>query len=136
RLGASLLTEARLVEHVRNDADATLRNAGLEMLKLRGARSFPLAIRLLNDPDEDVALQAILILDHLRDPRALEPLRAILQSSDLNLAQAAIVAVGKLGNARSVPDLLPFLDGDPWLQMAAVQALGDLRSARAVPALA
>jgi len=136
RLGASLLPEARLVEHVRNDVDATLRNAGLEMLKLRGARSFAIALRLLNDPDEDVALQAILILDHLRDPRALEPLRAVLASSDLNLAQAAIVAIGKLGNARSVPDLLPFLDGDPWLQMAAVQALGDLRSARAVPALA
>ena len=135
RLGASLLPEARLVEHVRNDADATLRNAGLEMLKLRGARSFAVALRLLNDADEDVALQAILILDHLRDPRALEPLRAILASPDLNLAQAAIVAIGKLGNARSVPDLLPFLDGDPWLQMAAVQALGDLRSARAVPPL-
>src|SRR6187455_1508348 len=71
RLGASLLPEARLVEHVRNDADATLRNAGLEMLKLRGARSFAVALRLLNDADEDVALQAILILDHLRDPRAL-----------------------------------------------------------------
>lgn len=136
RLGASLLPEDRLVEHVRNDADATLRNAGLEMLKLRGARSFPLALRLLADPDQDVALQAVLILDHLRDPRALEPLRAVLATADLNLVQAAILAIGRLGNARSVPDLLPFLEADPWLQMAAVQALGDLRSPRAVPALA
>jgi len=136
RLGASLLPEERLAEHVHNDADATLRNAGLEMLKLRGPRSFPLALRLLADADEDVVLQAVLILDHLRDPRALEPLRGVLASTDLNIVQAAIVAIGRLGNARSVPYLLPFLDGDPWLQMAAVQALGDLRSPRAVPALA
>ncbi|MGE5234670.1 MAG: HEAT repeat domain-containing protein [Acidobacteriota bacterium] len=136
RLGASLLPEERLAEHVHNDADATLRNAGLEMLKLRGPRSFPLALRLLADADQDVVLQAVLILDHLRDPRALEPLRGVLAATDLNIVQAAILAIGRLGNARSVPYLLPFLDSDPWLQMAAVQALGDLRSPRAVPALA
>lgn len=136
RLGASLLPEERLVEHVHNDADATLRNAGLEMLKLRGARSFPLALRLLADRDADVMLQAVLILDHLRDPRALEPLRGVLATPDFNVVQATILAIGRLGNARSVPYLLPFLEADPWLQMAAVQALGDLRSPRAVPALA
>jgi len=50
--------------------------------------------------------------------------------------QAVILAIGRLGNASSVPDLLPFLGADPWLQMAAVQALGDLRSVRAVRPLA
>ncbi len=135
-LGANLLPEERLAEHLRNDHDAVLRNAGLEMLKLRGARSFPLAVRLLADSEPDVVLQAVLLLDHLRDPRALEPLRAVLGHGDLNVAQAAILAIGRLGDGRSIPDLLPFLDADPWLQMAAVQALGDLRSRRAVAALA
>ncbi len=135
-LGANLLPEERIAEHLRNDHDAVLRNAGLEMLKLRGARSFQLAVRLLADPEPDVVLQAVLLLDHLRDPRALEPLRAVLGHGDLNVAQAAILAIGRLGDGRSIPDLLPFLDADPWLQMAAVQALGDLRSRRAVPDLA
>lgn len=135
-LGANLLPEERLAEHLRNDHDAVLRNAGLEMLKLRGARSFGLAVRLLADPEPDVVLQAVLLLDHLRDPRALEPLRAVLGHGDLNVAQAAILAIGRLGDGRSIPDLLPFLDADPWLQMAAVQALGDLRSRRAAAALA
>lgn len=135
-LGANLLPEERLAEHLRNDHDAVLRNAGLEMLKLRGARSFQLGVRLLADPDPDVVLQAVLLLDHLRDPRALAPLRAMLGHGDLNVAQAAILAIGRLGDGRSVPDLLPFLDADPWLQMAAVQALGDLRSRRAAAALA
>nr|MDP9121519.1 HEAT repeat domain-containing protein [Acidobacteriota bacterium] len=136
RLGAGLLSEDRLVEYIRNDDDAVLRNAGLEILKLRGTRSFQLAIRLLGDTNPDVVLQAVLVLDHLRDPRALEPLRAALGDADLNVVQAAILAIGRLGNARSTPDLLPFLATDPWLQMAAVQALGDLRSQRAIPALA
>jgi HEAT repeat protein len=113
-----------------------LRNAGLEILKLRGSRSYPVAIRLLRDSDPDVVLQSVLLLDHLRDPRALGPLRATLTHPDPNVVQGAILAVGRLGNASSVPDLLPFLTADPWLQMAAVQALGDLRSARAVRPLA
>jgi HEAT repeat protein len=136
RLGANLLPEERIAEHLRNDHDAVLRNAGLEMLKLRGARSFALAVRLLADAEPDVVLQAVLLLDHLRDPRALEALRGVLTHPDLNVAQAAILAIGRLGDARSIPDLLPFLAGDPWLQMAAVQALGDLRSRRAVANLA
>ena len=135
-VGANLLPEERIAEHLRNDHDAVLRNAGLEMLKLRGARSFQLALRLLADPEPDVVLQAVLLLDHLRDPRAIEPLRAVLGHGDLNVAQAAILAIGRLGDGRSLPDLLPFLDADPWLQMAAVQALGDLRSRRAVASLA
>jgi HEAT repeat protein len=136
RMGANLLPEERIAEHLHNDHDAVLRNAGLEMLKLRGARSVPLALRLLADPEPDVVLQAVLLLDHLRDPRALGGLRGLLAHPDLNVVQAAILAIGRLGDARSIPDLLPFLDGDPWLQIAAVQALGDLRSRRAVRDLA
>ncbi|HEX5759895.1 MAG TPA: HEAT repeat domain-containing protein [Thermoanaerobaculia bacterium] len=136
RLGAAILTDEQLVDYLRNDPDAVLRNAGLEIFKLRGGRSFPLAVRLLKDPDVDVALQAVLILDHLRDPRALGTLRTVLEHPDANVVQAAIVAIGKLGDARSVPDLLPFLAADAWLQMAAVQALGDLRAPLAVAPLA
>lgn len=132
RIGAAVLSDEKLTEYLRNDEDAVLRNAGLEIFKMRGGRSFSLALRLLRDPDDDVALQAVLILDHLRDPRGLEPLRSVLDHRDSNVTQAALLAMGKLGDARCIPDLLPFLDGDPWLQMAAVQALGDLRSPLAV----
>ncbi len=136
RLGAAILADEALVDMLRDDADAVLRNAGLEILKIRGSRSYPVAIRLLRDGEPDVVLQAVLLLDHLRDPRALAPLRTVLTHEDPNVVQGVILAMGRLGNASSVPDLLPFLAADPWLQMAAVQALGDLRSTRAVRALA
>lgn len=136
RIGASVLPDSRLTEYLRDPADAVLRNAGSEILRLRGGRSLPLVIRLLQDPDPDVALQAVLILDRMRDPRALEPLHAVLGHADPNVQQEAIVAVGHLGDARSIPHLLPFLGADLWVQMAAVQALGDLRSPEGVPHLA
>ena len=136
RIGAAILPDSRLTEYLRDDADAVLRNAGCEILRLRGGRSLPVVVELLQDPDTDVVVQAVLILDRLRDPRALEPLHAILGHADANVQQEAILAIGRLGDARSIPYLLPFLDADPWVQMAAVQALGDLRTPAAVPHLA
>ncbi|HYO11882.1 MAG TPA: HEAT repeat domain-containing protein [Thermoanaerobaculia bacterium] len=136
RIGANLLPDTLLTEYLRNDSDAVLRNAGSEILRLRGGRSLPALVGLLEDPDSDVVLQAVLILGRLSDPRALEPLHGVLGHTDPNVVQEAILAVGRLGDARSIPRLLPFLDSDLWLQMAAVQALGDLRSPEAIPFLA
>jgi HEAT repeat protein len=136
RVGAAVLPEDTLARYLRDDADAVLRNSGLEILKLRGARSFSLAVDLLQEADADLVLQAILLLDHIGDPRGLEPLRGVLGHADSNVVQAAIVAIGHLGDARTLSDLLPFLDADIWLRMAAVEALGDLRSPRAVRPLA
>ena len=136
RIGASVLPDSRLTEYLRDPADAALRNAGSEILRLRGGRSLPLVVRLLRDSDPDVVLQAVLILDRLRDPRALEPLHAVLGHADPNVQQEAILAIGHLGDARSIIHLVPFLGADLWVQMAAVQALGDLRTPEAVPHLA
>ncbi len=135
RTGAAVISDERLEAMLREDADDVLRNAGLEMLKLRGVRSVGLATRLLQDDDPDVVLQAVLVLGHVRDLRALEPLRGALYHEDVNVVQAAIEAVGRLGDHRSLPDLLPFLEGDPWLQMATIEALGELRSPAAIGAL-
>jgi HEAT repeat protein len=136
RMGAEVLTTDQLVTFLREAADDTLRNAAAEMLKARGRHGVPLAIELLNDRDAGVVLQAVLVLDHVRDPRALEPLRATLHHTNLNVVQAAIIAIGHLGNRAMVQDLLPFLRRDPWVQMAAIEALGDLRAPEAISALA
>lgn len=136
RTGAAVVSDERLEAYLREEADDVLRNAGLEMLKMRGARALGLAVRLLRDPDPDVVLQAVIALGHVRDLRALEPLRAALNHREANVVQTAIEAVGKLGDARAIPDLLPFLEADPWLQLATIQALGDLRSPAAVAPLA
>lgn len=135
RMGAAAIPDERIKEYLRSDADDVLRNAGVEMLKMRGNRGFSLTLQLLKEDDPDVVLQAVIVLTHLRDPRALEPLRSVLHHPDQNVVQEAIVAIGQLGDARAIPDLLGFLESDSWLQMASVQALGSLRSPVAVPHL-
>lgn len=132
RLGAVLLTDDQLVGYLREEGDDILRNLGLEVLKLRTHKALSLSLRLLHDPDPDVVLQAVLALDHSRDPRAVDPLRSILRHDNTNIVQAAILALGHIGDGPCVMDLLSFLHGDPWLQMAAIQALGDLRAQEAV----
>ena len=53
-IGASLLSDDRLVDFLRDGADDVRRNAGIEMLKLRRRRAFNLAKLLLDDADDDV----------------------------------------------------------------------------------
>jgi HEAT repeat protein len=134
-MGSVLLTDDSLASYLREEADDVLRNAGLEMLKLRGPKSVDLGISLLTDRDSDVVLQAVTLLDHLKDPRALEPLRGVLRHANANVVQAAIVAIGQLGHAAAGEDLIPFLTGEPWFQVAAIQALGNLRAANAIDPL-
>jgi HEAT repeat protein len=135
RMGAAAIPDERIKDYLRSDADDILRNAGVEMLKMRGNRGFRLALQLLKDDDPDIVLQSVIVLTHLRDPRALEPLRSVLHHPDPNVIQEAIVAIGQIGDARAIPDLLGFLESDSWLQLASVQSLGNLRSPVAVPHL-
>lgn len=134
-LGASLLSDDRLVEFLRDDADDVRRNAGIEMLKLRRRRAFQLAEMLVDDDDYDVALQAVVVLGHLSDRRAIEPLRRLLQHEDVNIVQEAIIALGRLGDVRAQNDLLPFLKQSPWVQTAAIEALGKMGAVEAIPQL-
>lgn len=135
RVGASVLSDDNLTSLLREGTDDMLRNAGLEMLKMRGRRGADLAMSLLGDRESDVVFQAIAALDHLRDSRALELLRSLLSHGNMNVVQSAIVAIGRLGNVGAADDLLPFLSRDPWLQIAAIQALGNLHVRRAIPHL-
>lgn len=102
----------------------------------KGNHSFSFALSLLQDNDPDTVLQAIQVLNHLKDPRALEMLRSLLYHPDPNVVQAAIITIGHLGDDRSVSDIVPFLKSDSWLKMAAIKALGELRSSLAVRPLA
>jgi HEAT repeat protein len=134
-IAAALLADDRLLEMVEDDFDDVIRNAGLEILKVRGIRAFPVAVRLLSSNDPDLALQGVLILDHLRAPQALPYLEPLLSGADENVAHAAIVAVGHIGEARAITLLVPLLKAASWIRMAAIHALGDLGEPAAVAEL-
>jgi HEAT repeat protein len=93
-----------------------------------GNHTFYSDLHLMNDENPDVVLRTVQVLDHLKDPRALEALRSLLSHPDHSVVRAAIIAIGHLGDDRTVSDLVTFLDGEPWLRIAAIQALGNIRS--------
>ncbi len=135
-LGAAVLSDRRLVDLVRDDADDVRRNAGLAMLKMRRSRARRLAIRLLADDDPDVVIQAVQVLGHLADLRAIEPLRSALRHPDANVVQEAILALGRIGHPKVLEDLGPFLEADAWIASAAIESVGLLGGPGAVPHLA
>jgi HEAT repeat protein len=134
-IGAVVLSDDQIASFLRQDGDDTLRSCGLEMLMQSADRGVKLGLELLRDPDPDVVLLAVLALDRLCDQRAFDGLRELLDYPCVNVAQAAIVALGHLGDKRILAELLPFLDDVSWLQMAAVQALGDLGDSQSIPHL-
>jgi hypothetical protein len=135
RVAAGLFSDDDLVALLREDADDVLRNAGVEMLVMRGAAALPLLAGLLADRDHDVALMAVMALDRIRHPGALETLCLALRHPNPNVVQGALAALGHLGHPGAVPFLVPFCAADLWLRAAAVDALGDLRCAAAVEPL-
>ncbi len=123
-----LLNENQLLKYLRNEGDDVLRNTALEILKKKGNSILPFTIKLLNDIDPDVVLQAIILLDYLKDTRALEPLRQLLHHENINVVQTTLLALGHIGDKRIVSDIIPFLNKDSWLQIAAIQALSEIRA--------
>ncbi len=71
------------------------------------------------------------------DPTAPRQLGTLTQSLDLEARVKALVAAGRLGEPRVVPEVLPLArHGEVALREAAVFTLARTRDARAVPALA
>jgi HEAT repeat protein len=133
-LGAAILSDSRLLKYLHEEDDVR-RNAAVEMLKLRRRRSLQLAITLLEDPNPDVALQAVLVLSHLRVRSSFDPLVRALDHDDPNIVQEAILALGRLGDVRALPAIMRHMDGIPWVQAAALEATGRLGSSAQVPEL-
>jgi len=93
---------------------------------------YPFAIEHMSEPS--LREQAVAALAAIREPRAVEELRRILQTShDLAWNSAAVMALGRLGETGLAPQFLETVqDLKNPMAPAALTALGDLKEARAV----
>jgi HEAT repeat protein len=120
---------------LRDDENAGMRNASMEIyVRLGSAATEPL-LGLLADPDEEVRNFAAVMLGSLRDPRAIEPLIGAMRDADVNVRHAAAASLGQIGAKEAVPPLIEALEAEPWLQYPAIHALGEIADPRAAPAL-
>ena len=120
---------------LRDDADAGLRNAAMEIFVKLGAGAVPPLLGLLGDEDEEIRNFAAVMLGAVCDPRAIEPLIGALGDSDLNVRHSAAASLGQLRAREAVPRLIDALTSEPWLQYPAINALGEIGEPQAVPAL-
>jgi HEAT repeat protein len=120
---------------LRDDEDAGMRNAAMEIyVKIGGVAVAPL-LRLLRDADEEVRNFAAVMLGAIRDPAAVGPLIEALRDADVNVRHSAAAGLGQIGAPEAVLPLVDALRSEPWLQYPAINALAELGDPRATPAL-
>lgn len=121
-------------------SDPAARAAAIDLLAERGDPSVAPAIRkALTSPLSEVRARAAAALGRLRDAESVTPLcRALQHGGDLPLIAAT--ALGEIGDARAVPDLIGVLTSgtraaEADLRWTAAAALGRIGDPSAAPAL-
>jgi HEAT repeat protein len=118
-----------------NSEDLASRTAALDALARAGSRNISALVSALRSSDDDVAMYAATALGEARDPSAVPHLIRLVQHPDLNVAQAAIDALGKLRAQSAAGVIETMLEADPWLRFAAAHALGEIGHPGSVHAL-
>lgn len=117
---------AGLTDCLRSD-NAMLRNAAIEAMKQLPDEVAPWMSRLLEDPDPDVRIFAVNVLESLRHPQVEAWLiRVIAEDSHINVCATAVDLLGEVGTEQAVPALHALKERfseDPYIQFAANLAL-------------
>lgn len=126
---------AKLVE---TDPDYGIRAGAAGALGyLEDPRGFEVLVRAFyEDTDWLVRFSAAVALGNLKDPRAHDVLLAALNSEEVVIQQAAIAAIGEVGDVAAVEDILNFAQAEDWLvRQRLAEALANLPSPKTEPAL-
>ncbi|EXJ13924.1 HEAT repeat domain-containing protein [Imhoffiella purpurea] len=125
RLGDEIAV-AGLTDCLRSE-DAMLRNAAIEAMKQLPDEVAPLMGQLLEDPDPDVRIFAVDVLESLRHPRVEDWLiRVITEDAHVNVCATAVDLLGEVGSERAtlaLKDLKSRFADEPYIQFAADLAL-------------
>lgn len=99
-----------LLELLRNEDNAGLRNSAAEAVARIGEPAAAPLIALSTDEDADVRKFVIDVMGSINSPRFIPSLLNRITDSDVNVAAAAAEHLGNLGDARVVQDLLASLN--------------------------
>jgi HEAT repeat protein len=115
-----------LEEGLRNNDDANVRNAMMEVYRALGRRALPSLAVLAKDADPEVRLFAVNILSDIGDEEGLPLLLSTIRDGDINVRAASAEALGAIGGSRALAALKEALSDDSWVAMAAVHAIGEI----------
>jgi len=124
-----------LLELLRSEDNAGLRNSAAEAVARLGERATAPLIRLVKDDDPDVRKFVIDVMGSICATDFVPHLLSALQDADVNVAAAAAEHLGNLGDARVVQDLIQaiVLNDSDLFRFSALAAIGKLAVPAPVP---
>jgi serine/threonine-protein kinase len=105
------------------------------LAKIGGPKVMDAVLQLVRDPDENIRRAAIEILNQTKDQRAVDHLMSATQDKDWWVRERAADALAEIGSPKAVPALMKMLSGDARSMPAAVRALGRLGDSKVMPTL-
>lgn len=113
--------------------DVRLRNGAVEALQQLPDQTAPLIVALLEDPDSDVRIFAVNVVDALRHPQTKTWLHKVIRmESHVNVLGAAVEALAEIGSPDMVGDLEALAaryPDEPFLRFAVKTAIRRIRGA-------
>src|SRR6185369_6899374 len=124
-----------LLELLRCEDNAGLRNSSAEAVTRLGERATAPLIRLVHDADAEVRKFVIDVMGGIGASAFIPSLLAALNDVDVNVAAAAAEHLGNLGDARVVQDLIRaiVLNNSDFFRFNALAAIGKLAVPAPVP---
>lgn len=117
---------AGLVNCLRSE-DASLRNEAIEAMKMLPAEVAPIMGQLLKDPDPDVRIFAVNVLESLRHEQVEEWLKEVIEhDAHVNVCATAVDLLGEVGSSYSgeaLEKLKARFPDEPYIRFAADLAL-------------
>ncbi len=105
------------------------------LAKIGGPKVMDAVLQLVRDQNENIRRAAIEILNQTRDERAVDHLMAATSDKDWWVRERAADALAEIGSPKAVPALVQMLSGDVRSAPAAVRALGRLGDSKIMPRL-
>lgn len=127
-----------LINILKSDPDYGIRaDAAGALGYLEDPRAFDSLVHAFyEDVDWLVRFSAAVALGNLKDPRAHHVLIEALKSDKVVMQQAAIAAVGEIGDLEALTEILNFAQSDDWLvRQRLAEALGNLPGDKSESAL-
>lgn len=125
----------KLLELLRNEDNAGLRNSAAEaVIRLGSAVAVPL-IKRVRDADTDVRKFIIDVMGAIGDPVFVQPLLNALNDPDVNVSSAAAEHLGALGDSKVTQALVSAIvaNDSVLFRFSALEALGKLAPSGSVP---
>ena len=140
-LSAELLSEmngevaVQLLIRFLGHEDIGSRNLAAEVIVKIGENAVQPLTENITDPDHDIRKFIVDILGSIGSESAADALCEALFDENINVVCSAAEALGRIGSARAIPDLVAVFDNIPEARLNVVEALGKTCDKRALPKL-